>query len=327
MWVALLWLVLAGCGPVMLGEEQAAPLGGSGSADAPIAGSDAEPPDMGGSGEPDPMAPRPSVVVHLLPLDCGRCFDLFAEGSGGLPPYTFRWEDGSLQSQRRVCVENAGTVLRITARDATNTESETHTIRLARVEDGGCPDDAQGDASVAAELCLENPSFEGTPIANLGNPGEFDAEPWSACTNPVVANTPDIGNPAVSVGTTVPPPVDGETYIALGEGEQVSQTLCSEVPLGAELSFEVDLARIDVGDVPLAENVFLEAWGGLSVDCSQRQLLWASPALNTGWKRFCVTLRPQFFMNRLTFRSNSDMTSIGLSYLIMDNLQPVDSCP
>lgn len=328
MWLALLCLALVGCGPVILGEEPSASIGGAGggSSDAAI-----DPPQMpGSSGSSGSGAelPRPNVVVHLLPIDCGRCFDLLAEGSGGSAPYTFLWEDGSLQSQRRVCLENAGTVLTVIASDANDVRSETHVIRLANAHDAGCPDPTPAsDASVAAALCVENGSFEGTPAVNFGGEGEFDAEPWDVCTNPVVTNTPDIGNESVAVGTTVPPPVHGETYMALGEGEQVSQALCEEIPVGAELHFELDLSRVDIGDVPLPESVFLEIYGGLSVDCIQRQLLWASPGLDTGWQRFCVTLRPQFFMNQLTLRASSDMTSLSPAYLLVDNLQPVDSCP
>jgi hypothetical protein len=321
-------VLLIGCGPVMLGEEPAAWLGDAGALrdaamidDAPSGGSSGS----SGSGQPSADPPRPVVIVHFLPLDCGRCFDLQAAGAGGTPPYMFEWEDGSLRAQRTVCVETADAQLSVVVRDADGVRSDAQLIRLASPSDAGCPSEPPSDAAVASSLCLDNPSFEGAPALNLGGAGEFDADPWSACTNPVVSNTPDIANESIAV-TDVPPPTDGLTYLALGEGEQASQELCSEVPGGSLVPIAFDLARVDIGE-PVVENVFLEIWGGLAADCSQRQLLWASPALDTGWQSFCVTLRPQHFMTQLTLRANADMTSLSPAYLFVDNLRPVASCP
>jgi hypothetical protein len=182
------------------------------------------------------------------------------------------------------------------------------------------------DAGPPPRLCLENPSFEGAPV-DFAQPGAFDAPPWSACTNPVGTNMPLIGNDAVSVTSSVPPPTHGVTYLALGEGYQVSQELCSELSGAAVVHLQLDLARIDFGGIPQSEQVFLEIWGGLSVNCSQRELLWASPALQAGWQPYCATLQPTEFMTQLTLRGNADMTSASPAYVIVDNLQPVDSCP
>jgi hypothetical protein len=79
--------------------------------------------------------------------------------------------------------------------------------------------------------------------------------------------------------------------------------------------------------VPQTEAVFLEIWGGLGVDCSQYERLWASTAVDNAWQRFCVTLRPSSFTTQLTLRGSSDMTSPSPAYVLVDNLQPVDSCP
>jgi hypothetical protein len=166
--------------------------------------------------------------------------------------------------------------------------------------------------------------------ANFGQDQAFDAAPWSACTNPVVTNTPDIGNETVAQTLgTIPAPTDGVTFLALGEGEQVSQAFCSPLPEDAPVSLELDLARINIGAglVPETEQVFLEVWGGLSVDCSRRELLWASPALDVGWTRYCITLRPRAFLTQLTLRANSDLTQPTPGYLLVDNLKPVDRCP
>jgi hypothetical protein len=277
---------------------------------------------MAGSAD---TGPRPDVVVRIKPLDCGACFELQAEGQGGQPPYLFQWEDGSFRAQRSVCTGAAAVALSVVAFDAANAQSSPHVLHLESVGDAGCPALMEpADAAVAALLCLENASFEGTPAVNLGEASAFDAAPWSACTHPVMTNAPDIANQTVAV-SDVPSPTDGLTYLALSEGEQVSQELCAELVGGAPVYLRLDLARVDfAGDT---EQVFLEIHAGLGVDCSQRELLWASGALQTGWQHFCVTLQPSSFMTQLTLRAKSDMTSLNTAYLLVDDLQPVDSCP
>jgi hypothetical protein len=271
------------------------------------------------------------VSVRVQPIDCGRCFELQAEGSGGQAPYEFEWEDGSTRAMRRVCVENAALSLSVTARDAAAARSAAQAIRLEGLSDAACPELMPPPAATPPTLiCLENASFEGTPVANLGQPDAFDALPWSTCAADTASNTPDVVNETIpQMVATVPKAVDGVTYLALGEGEQVSQPFCSTIEAGAALSLELDLSRVDLaqGIVPETEQVFLEIWGGLAVDCSQRELLWASPALKPGWKKYCVTLHPHSVLNQITLRANSDMTLASPAYLIVDNLKPMDRCP
>jgi hypothetical protein len=281
------------------------------------------------------MAPAaatlPSVLVRIEPRDCGRCFELLAQGSGGRPPYAFEWEDGSLREQRVVCVEDAGVELRVVAQDAIGSRSLPQIIQLDGPVAADCPQPLQpAEPPAPAKVCLENLSLEGVAAANFGQDQAFDAAPWSACTNPVVTNTPDIGNETVAQTLgAIPAPTDGVTFLALGEGEQVSQAFCSPLPEDAPVSLELDLARLNIGAglVPETEQVFLEIWGGLSVDCSRRELLWASPALDAGWKRYCITLRPRAFLTQLTLRANTDLTQPTPGYLLVDNLKPVDRCP
>jgi hypothetical protein len=277
---------------------------------------------------------RPTVSVRVQPVDCGKCFDLQAEAAGGVPPYQFEWEDGSRGPTRRVCVQNAVVTLSVVARDATSTRSLTQEFRLEGLADAACPQDLPPIAAVPpALLCLENPSFEGTPVPNLGQGDAFDGAPWDLCSNPAMPaanpNVPAIANETISQLVSVPKAMDGMTYLALGEGQQVSQPFCSPIDENASLSLELDLSRVDLAQVvgSNSEQVFLEIWGGLAVDCSQRELLWASPALAIGWKRYCVTLHPHSFLNQITLRANSDMTSASLAYLLVDNLKPMDTCP
>jgi hypothetical protein len=218
----------------------------------------------------------------------------------------------------------------VVALDADRARSAPQAIHLGSADDGGCSEPvAPPEPEPRAMLCLQNPSFEGTAAPNLGQDQAFDAMPWSTCTNAAIANTPDIGNDTIAQTPGVPKPIDGLTFLGLAEGEQVSQAVCSPLSDGAPTSFELDLARIDLGGdlTPDTESVFLEVWGGLTVDCSQRELLWASPALQPGWQRHCVTLRPRAFMTQLTLRANADLTQSSTAYLLLDNLKPVADCP
>jgi hypothetical protein len=338
-WRWVLCVVLVGCGPVLLGEEERAPAGshageaGSGSSANGEGTRDAST-DPGATGGAHSAAAQPVVVVHLTPLDCGRCFTLRAEGSGGTPPYVIEWGDGAQGAERKVCVDDsAGLALSVVARDAADARSAAQSIQL-EATDGGCPlPTVPARPAPSAGLCLKNPSLEGTPAPNLGQDQAFDAAPWSACIDSasppaMQPNTPDIGNESIAV-TPVPPPTDGNTYLALGEGEQVSQALCGELQAGTAVSLALDLQSFDIsgGAVPSTEQVFLEIWGGLAADCSQRERLWASPGLAMGWKRYCVTLQPTAYTTQLTLRATSDMSSLMPGYLFVDNLQPVASCP
>jgi hypothetical protein len=327
MWRAVLCLLLSSCGPVLLGEEELANVGDGASSISPK--SDAATPMDAAA--PHDAAPLPSVAVHIKPLDCGKCFELQAEGAGGHPPYEFEWEDGSVRPLRRVCVEDVDLTLSVVARDAASSRSAPQGIELQRPSDADCPRPmTPPEPQPHARLCLQNPSLEGTPAANFGQDQAFDAAPWTACTNPSATNTPDIGNDTVAQTLgPIPKPTDGVTFLALGEGEQVSQAFCSPLADDSPVSLEIDLARLNIGAgiVPETEQVFLEVWGGLSVDCSTHELLWASPALQAGWKTYCITLRPRSFMTQLTLRANADMTLPTPAYLLVDNLKPVDSCP
>jgi hypothetical protein len=278
----------------------------------------------------------PSVSVSVKPVDCGKCFELEAAGSGGQPPYVYTWENGSPRAQRYVCVDTSDLTLTVVARDAAGTTSSAQTIQLAALGDAACPEPMQPAAAMsqAAVLCLENPSFEGTPAANLGQPGAFQAPPWSTCVRAAMAgdtsNVPAIADANVAAAVVpTPNPTEGLTYLALGEGQQVSQPVCSSVDTSASFTLELDLASVDLtqGLSPPTEQVFLEIWGGLTVDCSQRELLWASPALTLGWKHYCVLLRPHAFMDQITLRGSSDMTSASPSYMLVDNLKPSNRCP
>jgi hypothetical protein len=83
-----------------------------------------------------------------------------------------------------------------------------------------------------------------------------------------------------------------------------------------------DVMRMNIG----MAGMFLQIWGGSSLDCSQREVLWASPALSTNWTTFCVPLHPNEFMDLITLRAES-RPDIVINYLAVDNLEAVDACP
>ncbi|MFM2416304.1 MAG: hypothetical protein RL385_1027 [Pseudomonadota bacterium] len=315
----LLALPLLACGPVWLGDLASGP-GESPTESATLADGGAA---LGDAAVAAPSTPVAQVVV-VASLDCGHCFDVAAQASGGDAPYLFTWEDGSGQAQRRVCAGTDGTLeLSLSAEDARGATSQEVSLQLRGAETG-CPAPAQ-----EVLLCLRNPSLEGKPAINTGYPEAFDAPPWSTCIEPSGNNNPAIANETIE--TSVAPSVkatDGSTYVALGERFQVSQTLCEPMRAHQPLYLQLDLARVDLSPTGAAqtERVFLEIWGGISADCSRRELLWASPVLEVGWKRFCAAFEPGQYLDQLTLRGSSDESQFGPSYLLVDHLVPVASC-
>jgi hypothetical protein len=323
--LALGCLLVAACGPVLLyGERDAAHQPGEPAPRVDAGASDPSTPDaaLDANASAD-SAPRALIAVRAT--DCGRCFELIASGIGGTAPYRYEWDDGSQLERRSVCTSQASLSISLTVIDAASVRSATSLAKLVSDADAGCtPPPAP---TPTQRLCIENPSFDGTPAANLGAPGTFDAPPWSDCSNPALNNTPDIGDTASAQAAGAPLPTDGSSMVALGEGEQVSQPLCEAVRGGARLRIELDLTRLNLSGTMESETIHLEIWGGIAADCTQHQLLWASEALSMGWKTYCVALEPVEYMDQITLRSVSDDSSVMLSYLLMDNLVPVDDCP
>jgi hypothetical protein len=330
-------LLLPACSPVLLfGDEapvhDAAPPAGrldAGAADAAAASS-------GASGETHSAAPStvgdagPRGLITVRGSDCNGCFELVASGTGGTPPYQYEWNDGMQGAQHRTCVGSAAVDVSVIVQDANLARSSASGVRLDGNQDAGCPAPPQ----TPSKLCVTNPSFEGTAAVNIGVPATFDAAPWNACISAAAAasgtmNTPDIGDQAAGQTLTqAPTPTDGNTYLALAQGEQVSQQLCEAVSGGTAVSMRIDLSRVDLGPaiVPATQAVFIEIWGGIAAECSQRALLWASPGLDPAWKTYCAKLKPPDFMDQITLRATSNDVTTS-SYLLVDNLVPVDDCP
>lgn len=271
----------------------------------------------------------PEVRLSVRSIDCGSCFELVASGEGGVPPYSYEWDDGSREAERRVCSDAAGTLIWVIVQDSASSRSNAHVTWLEAEENASSCADGAGAQSQPL-MCLMNPSFEGTPAINTGT--NFDAAPWSQCTDPAqttaTPNTPVIANETLDPQLGLAPmPQEGNTYLSLGMEEQASQTLCEPLSPGSERYLELDLTRIEVPDVTDPNiAVYLEVWGGLSVDCSQRQLLWASPSLTGTWSHHCFKLQPSEYTDQITLRAKVDAQGFTPEYMAVDNLVPVTSC-
>jgi hypothetical protein len=325
-------LVLAACGPVLLVAEPTettdaelahSPLPAATAAHTPSEPQTVDP--MSEDGVPltaleDDGAP-PHVELTFRSVDCGSCFDVTARGNGGVPPYRYEWEDGSSERARRVCVGALEQVVSVTVEDANGERSMARAANLQTTAADACPATAP-----VSTLCLTNPSFEGTANVNTGQ--VFDAVPWSACVDPSApfANTPDIASDTIDpVSGIAPPAAEGTTYLAMTAGEQASQSLCEVLPASAETHLRLDAMRFDLG----GPDVYLQIWSSDAASCTQREQLWTSPALQTTWQSYCVTLAPTVSANQLTLRAATQMPVPGLmtTYLAVDNLVPVDACP
>jgi hypothetical protein len=328
------WL-FAACEPVLLSGDEpqagaAAPLpsasasadAGSDSAQLPVSPAAGSLATSKPATEQDRDAATPRVLITVTPHNCGRCFELRADAAGGLPPYAYEWDDGSQDPLRHVCVGSNPLGVSVVVQDAAAARSAPTAARLIAGDDAGrCMSSAQRQP----RLCLMNPSFEGTAAVNLGK--NFDAVPWSACSNSADANTPDLVNDSLDLMSGLAPkPINGVTYVALSKGEQVSQALCEPLLPGDAVSLQLDLTRINLapGDTT---HVFLEIFGGHAADCSQHQLLWASPPLQSGWTRYCIKLRAVDGMDAILLQAQTDTDSLVRQYLAVDNLVPLDACP
>jgi hypothetical protein len=335
-------LLLAACEPVLLVADRDEPRG-AGSQVAPSTGAadggsgsprevDATvaPQTAAGNAAPNPSTPPTSESEELLEVqltvkavDCGSCFDLLASPKGGVPPFLYEWDDGSNSPSRRVCVGSIDLNVWVIVEDGTGARSNAHSALLQTDNGDVSP---CGPSTHAAQMCLMNPSFEGTPALNTGT--MFDAVPWSACfdsSTDTVSNTPDVASNGLDWTTMVAPlPVDGDTYLALGTAEQASQQICEPLTARSTTKLRLDAMRLDLG----GGDMFLQIWGGVSSSCSQRQLLWVSPALSTTtWETHCATLEPREYMDLITLRAETPMPTLAANFMLVDNLMPVDECP
>jgi hypothetical protein len=322
--IRLLALGLAGCiGHADLGDELT---------------ESAMPAEAGGNPPRIPDASTSSnlkVQVTAEPTEesCGACLLLTASTSGGEPPYTFAWRDlTSTDGSVLVCpgVDPVSYAVDVADRRGNGTSGHIRVAsRLSCSLDAGV--DEEEFVPSPKQICIKNGTFEGTPAVNINGAG-FSAPWWTLCPNPGGGtNTPDL----LASMTTPPgaPPFPavphGSTLAGAAEKEALSQALCEGVYPGEKLAFEIELFRLPLGGgvLPETESAFVRVWGGNSADCSRRELLWASPPLTDKWQRFCARVEPQHFTDLITLESASDESLGSVTYVLMDDVYPVDGCP
>lgn len=260
------------------------------------------------------------MTVEIITLECsGDCAEVQAVAHGGNAPYTYAWDDGSTSATRRVCLA-ASDKVSVTATDtAIDSDEFSRQAQMATAEvtttvldcnDGG-PTGPSGD------LCIENPSFEGTPQLNLTGVA-WDALPWQTCM--ITADIIDAG-----IADKALVPADGKTFVHIGTSgdliETISQSLCA--PLHAGNTYRLTLQIAAQGD---GQDGVLEIWGGSNA-CDQAELLWASPVFNPqGWNTYCATLTPSQEITSLTLVPKWVSTAT-IAYTYLDDIVPVESCP
>jgi hypothetical protein len=341
--VVLLCLVLAACEPVLLGADEDEGIGGHQGQSMAIAdaGSErsandrdaetsdgAEPSTVSAATAPPIVATNeasPQVQLSVKSVDCGGCYDLVANGTGGAPPYRYEWDNGARSDTRRVCVSTSELSIWVAVEDSTGARSNAYVTHLRANDDAAACTSGSGASTSAVPMCFMNGSFEGTAAINTG--GTFDAVPWSTCREAAdnATNTPDIANATLDPAMSgfAPRPTAGTTYLAMTTGEQASQKLCQSLKAGDKTFLTLDARLIDLGGT----DMFLRILGGSSADCSTPQLLWVSPALTSEWLSYCVPMQPGEFMDQITLRADQPVANLVLNVAAVDNLQPVDSCP
>jgi hypothetical protein len=162
--VPLAALAGAGCGS----QDSTATVGYlDGGSNFQVSGSDAS-----GPNGLDAEIEQNQVAVTFVAVACaGDCADVQAVASGGTPPYSFLWDNGSTSAVRRVCpTPDASYDVRVTDTAGTgefNQNAQTVTVPLgSRVP--ACPDGAASDAGSAID------GAAGTPLGTVTVPGTAD---------------------------------------------------------------------------------------------------------------------------------------------------------
>ena len=280
----------------------------------------------------DAYIERGTVAVKLVTVSCaGDCATVQAVGTGGYPPYTFAWENGSTSAVRRVC-PTADTDYSVRVTDSGGTGELPRPPQTAKASVTAdvlaCSDAGPRDAASAVpstDGCVGgfmNPSVEGTPQTAAG--GAWDAPGWTQC---LLQGTAEAYLANQSVGPTYPAPSAGKTYAVIpiegvpasGGGEGFSQELCAPAAAGASFRFD---AMVAMPEPPGAE-LGLVVSTGVGV-CDQSGPWLFNAPLTMSWKTYCVTFAQATPAVTFTFSSNNP---VDTALLLVDNIVPVSSCP
>lgn len=330
-WLATVVVACAGSPKINVGDEPDGSFAGSGGTGFGAGGQGAR--DAGIGSVDEALRVRvedvDEVVLEVVTIACaGDCVTLRAVASGGVPPYTYAWEDGSVDATRTLCPEQAS-VYSVSATDTGYFDSEFKLPQVATQELSAQVLDcaADGGSPRSDELCITNSSFEGvvTP-SQLEN---IDAPPWNGCYVGGIARV-GIGDPTLwsHQNWSFPEASDGETYATLAAGSfgvgTVTQALCAPIRAGETRSFQVDLASVECSEAcsPTVDHL-VEVVGGTA--CAENVVLWTSPELPTEWRTYCVTITPTQDISNLAFRAKTTLG--GLMQAAVDNIVPVEACP
>ena len=138
--------------------------------------------DASAPGALDASIERGGVQVHLVALGCsGACANVKAVATGGHPPYTFVWENGSTDPARSVC-PTVNSTYSVTVTDTGSSGELAQAPQTARASlaadvqlcpDGGAP---PGDASVIGEVTVPGISdiwLAGQPDGSSLKPADY----------------------------------------------------------------------------------------------------------------------------------------------------------
>jgi hypothetical protein len=216
------------------------------------------------------------IAVTFVTLDCaGPCADVVAVPTGGHPPYTFEWDDGSTSASRHVCPTSSTSYLV----NVTDTGTTGEVIRPAQTvqvpltanvvacPDGGAPDggDAGGAGATTVYWATWTQMQPGTPGMAEGHfapptgairvtyAGEVNSASEPTGTPTVTAlGAVSFVPPASFLSATVGnlPPSTG--MIAFDGSATLTQTLTFSEPVKDPL-----LAVTSLGDSAVASNMVL----------------------------------------------------------------------
>jgi hypothetical protein len=312
-----------GCGS----GENGGPPGEVGTYD-PDAGFSINGADASGPAALDASIEQRGLQVKFITLSCaGDCAMVQAVGTGGHPPYTFAWEDGSTNANRQVC-PTASTSYAVKVTDTGMAGEFARAAASARAsltaDVLSCPDGGPPQDGGSGSACISNPSFEGTAALDVG-PGVFAAPPWSTCG---ALGGADVWDDTVGAGLGLSgiKASQGGTYVRMisATPEIVSESTCAPLYAGKAYSMTIDLAYEAEGT---SSPGYLELWGA-SAQCDEDQLLWTSPVVGASWNTYCLTFRPTADLAALTLKPRVDSDAASASSTVYaDNIVPVAACP
>src|ERR1700722_15221218 len=96
------------------------------------------------------------VTVTIVTLSCGgACADVQAVATGGHPPYTFAWDDGSTSASRQLCPTSDASYHVKVSDTATTGEfpRAAQSVQVPLTADvlGSCPDGSTSDAGMGGD--------------------------------------------------------------------------------------------------------------------------------------------------------------------------------